>query len=285
MSGTKYRNFVFTYFTDNLEWRPRTTDVSYIIYQFEKCPETGRIHAQGYCELKNQKKLKNLKISIFGDDKAHIEKRNKSQESAINYCKKEDTRFAPGWEFGEPKKQGKRNDLTAYKDICKNLSVPVMDIIDEFPNEFIKYPKSLDRIRFERLKELSKCFRRVKGYILWGEPGTGKTRRVYEKYGYDAVYKVRYRNDGTIWWDGYYGQRVILFDDFYGQVLHSEMLKLLDGYPLDLEIKGGHTCAYWKRVFITTNRDPSDLYTKVWSNYPTEKSAFFRRIVKVVKYN
>lgn len=68
---------------------------------------------------------------------------------------------------------------------------------------------------------------------------------------------------GSEWFDGYTGQNIVLFDDFdSGQCSYRLLLKLLDRYPLSVQVKGG--CVNWRPriVYITSNRDPSMWYTE-----------------------
>lgn len=65
--------------------------------------------------------------------------------------------------------------------------------------------------------------------VHWGAPGTGKTR-----YCHDLA-RIFYDDDiwvhgGGNWFDGYEGQAVAVFDDFYGCVDFGLLLKVLDRY-------------------------------------------------------
>ena len=55
-------------------------------------------------------------------------------------------------------------------------------------------------------------------------------------------------------------------------------MRLLDGYKLQLPIKGGFTYARWRRVIITSNDHPDDWYKKYDLSHPQ----FNRRIDKIV---
>ena len=79
--------------------------------------------------------------------------------------------------------------------------------------------------------------------------------------------------------DGYNKQDTIIFDDFYGQIRMADMLRYLDGYPVQLPIKGGFVWAHWTHVWITSNSDPDTWYTSV----PAETvAAFRRRITEII---
>lgn len=74
--------------------------------------------------------------------------------------------------------------------------------------------------------------------VHWGVSGSGKTRAVYDEFGRDDMYV---KDPTNIWWCGYEGQRCILIDEFYGTMQFSYLQRLLDRYPMTMEIKGGHT--------------------------------------------
>lgn len=79
------------------------------VVQREKCPETGRLHYQGFLELVSPMRFNAIK-GILRCDSAHLEKRKGTPQQAWDYCTKEDTREDGPWEYGEgrPKGQGTR---------------------------------------------------------------------------------------------------------------------------------------------------------------------------------
>lgn len=62
--------------------------------------------------------------------------------------------------------------------------------------------------------------------------------------------------------DGYYGQTAILFDDFYGGVKYTQLLKMLDGYPMQIGKKGGFVQKRWRTVLFTSNASPMEWYKR-----------------------
>jgi hypothetical protein len=84
----------------------------YCIYQPEKGETRKTIHYQMYIEVKET--LRGTKVKQFFP-KAHIEKRRGSQNQAIAYCQKQDTRIGEPIVYGKPSVQGARNDLQELK--------------------------------------------------------------------------------------------------------------------------------------------------------------------------
>jgi len=81
---------------------------------------------------------------------------------------------------------------------------------------------------------------------VWGDTGTGKTRGIMEKYGYDKVYRV---TDYSHPFDGYMGQDVILFEEFRSSLHLGDMLKYLDGYPVVLPCRYANKQACFTKSF------------------------------------
>lgn len=74
---------------------------SYCVYQKEQCPQTGRLHLQGYLVLKTQTRFLQVK-AMFSPCQLHLESRKaRTHKPARDYCMKEDTRVDGPWEFGE----------------------------------------------------------------------------------------------------------------------------------------------------------------------------------------
>ena len=108
--------------------------------------------------------------------------------------------------------------------------------------------------------------------VIIGTPGSGKTRSVYDKE--PEVYTVPIQQSNSVWFDGYQGQEAVLFDDFYGGIKYSNMLQLLDRYPIQVPIKGGYVNWRPKRIYITSNKD-----IETW--YGSDIPALKRRINQI----
>jgi len=105
-------------------------------------------------------------------------------------------------------------------------------------------------------------------HILQGPTGTGKSKWAMDNYP-NAYWKQR-----SNWWDGYYGQEVVVLDEFYGWLPFDLLLRLCDRYPLLVETKGGQTQFTAKTIVITTNMLPCNWYKSAY--FP----AFARRVEK-----
>lgn len=182
-------------------------------------------------------------------------------------------------EFGDMpvERQGQRNDLIDLYDMIKQ-GMTNYDIMEENP----AYMMNLDKI--EKARQIVKeekyknIFRELEVTYLWGATGTGKTRSVMEKFGYENVYRV---TDYDHPFDGYKGQDVVIFEEFRSSLKIQEMLNYLDGYPLELPCRYMNRIACFTKVYIITNIPLREQYELVQASYPETWAAFNRRITSV----
>lgn len=249
----------------------------YLVYQLEKCPETGRLHWQAYCEFENTQRYAAVK-KLFNDETAHISIPKGNAEQNKTYCTKENTRVEGPWEYGKPKTQGERSDLQKLASDVTDVKKTITDTMLEYPEMTIKYPRGITTLRMAALLKAGREFRDVEVVVLIGEPGVGKTKAIYDRYKAEEVYKLT-ASTQTVWFDHYDGEKILLIDDFKGWIPYTYLLNLLDKYPVSLPVKGGHTYALWTKVYITSN------YTiEQWYNFTLFKKEALERRIKDIKY-
>ena len=129
------------------------------------------------------------------------------------------------------------------------------ELIDEFPHMMAKFDRFYQRCRNILLKKEAKKMIQPEVIVITGEPGYGKTHTVYAENNIDDIYKAEIGDgsSGSIFWDNYNGESVILIDDFHNNFKLDYMLRLLDKYPMKLNIKGGYTWKCAKKIYITSN--------------------------------
>lgn len=229
--------------------KPQLKNLNYICWGTEICPNTGKTHYQGYMEFNQQVRLSTLKNVL---PTTHFEERKGSQSDAIDYCKK-DGKFV---EYGTKSKQGKRTDLETVAKKLATRETTIGDIAIEQPEMIVKYYKGL--------KQLEQCTQKVcikekDIYVFWGAAGSGKSHKVYNDNPLETIYKVKYGNSG-VWFDGYDNMKhkVVVFDEFCGQIKLQNLLEYLDKYPVQVEYKGGLTYFTPDKVYICSNKHPKD---------------------------
>lgn len=249
------RSYCFTAYTQP------TTELNYpmryIVYQKEQCPETQRIHWQGYAEFSEPIRIKRCQ-KLLEVPNCHLEKRQGTRDEARSYCMKECSQLEKPFEIGNWSAggQGSRTDLKGLLNKIKDGET-MLNIIEENPELYGRYRNTIKDYKFEILKNQTKTFRKINVEIHWGEAGTGKTRHCVESC--PDAYKLDF--DENIWWDGYEGETTLIINDFYGNIKYHKLLDILDGYQLRLPVKGGHTYANWNKVLITSNKPPEEWYS------------------------
>lgn len=126
-------NTIFKTLNEWVEDIKKSTDkglIKFAVGQEEICPTTNKKHLQTYIEFEKEQSLKSIRemlndfkeytiYHIVNGKESNLQKRKGSQNSAIKYCTKKDTRKENGlsFEFGEKKVQGKRSDLDDIVDM------------------------------------------------------------------------------------------------------------------------------------------------------------------------
>lgn len=227
-----------------------STGISYVIYGKE-IGEKGTPHFQGYLELNKRVRISYLK-KVPGLARAHFERRRGEQGEAIAYCKKDGQWF----QFGTAARcgRGRRTDL---EDIRQEIveGKKEDEIADAHFTQWVQYRRSFEAYR--DLKNQPRFRKDLKVYVLWGESGVGKSSYVYSRFGDDLWIST---NPVLRWFDGYTGQGVVLIDDFSGECPFRFLLRLLDVYPLRVEVKGGSIAWNPTKIFITSNKPVQEWY-------------------------
>jgi hypothetical protein len=118
------------------------------------------------------------------------------------------------------------------------------------------------------------------GIWYYGESGTGKTHTAINDYP-DNYRKIA----NNKWWDGYNGEDNVLMDDL--DKAHAYMgyhLKIwADRYAFIAEVKGGSSYIRPKRIIVTSNYKPEDIWTDVTTLGPINRRFKFIHLSEVYK--
>lgn len=249
-------------------------DFVYCVYQVEKCPKTQKEHIQGYVEWSRSMKMGQVK-KAFNQKELHLEPRQGSRAQARTYCMKEDSRVRGPFEHGVFKEDeaGKRNDLELFAEGVRSGKKDY-ELAEEFPAHYMRYAKYTQTLRDAVKPSLREPPEVI---VLWGPTGSGKTRTIYDGNNLEDIFRI----EGEYkWFDGYQGQSIALFDEFYCQFKITYLLQLLDRYPIKVPVKGGFV--NWKpsKIYITSNYPPDQWYSNVPQN---SRDALARRITQVIE--
>lgn len=283
----KCRNYVVTYYSEELTdawgaeeakaWYDRglELDTKFGVLQLERCPETSRLHIQGYVEFNKSHRVSALQRKWPG---IHCEKRKGNRNQAIDYCEKEETRVSGPFRFGDDFGQGKRSDLEEAMAMVKR-GASELELAESMPKQWCRYRQSFKAYR--SLLASPRDFK-TKFIILWGVPGSGKTSSIYREHDRSSVFPLTPGNGGAIWWDGYdpVKHKVVLLDDFYGWVKLSDLLRWTDEYQTQVQIKGAMIEFRPEYVYVTSNKHYDEWYE--WAKFGHDmKRALERRITEI----
>lgn len=226
----------------------------------EIAPTTKTPHYQGYVRLKNamtfhtlQKFLTRARICVAGGNDFQNQK----------YCSEDGNLL---FEYGEPTEQGKRNDIRDLAQLIKSNQVSQVDVMFDYPELYMKYSRSIEKMFNAMLKPRDTV---PQVHWRWGLAGTGKTRYCIE------THPSHYVKDGTMWWDGYQQQEAIIIDDFDNAIPYRTLLRMLDRYVYQGQVKGGYVQINSPYIYITCEHPPR----YYWSG--NELAQVMRRLTSV----
>jgi hypothetical protein len=262
----RVRNWCFTAWTDTF-LSVDDNCIQYLGYGIETCPKTGKIHYQGYVEFTKAFTMSSVK-KLFGDNTIHLEVRKGTQEQAIKYCEKDGEYY----EFGELKKQGKRNDLqTMREEIEKGADIA----------SIVQTVTSFQALRGAELLlkycEKPRIVQNIDVIWCYGETGSGKSHYAYQNY------QNIFRPINEKWWEGYDGNECVLFDDIRGSIPYERLLQLCDKYPFRIETKRGSRQAMYNTIIFTCPWSIKDFCTKFYS-CSDKYDQLYRRITKQILF-
>lgn len=263
-------------------------DSRYYIFQLE-AGDSGTPHYQGYAYLNYGTTMQALSRLL---PRANLRAARGTAEENRRYCTKEPRLDGP-WENGDMPAQGRRTDVHEFLTAIKE-GLDDYQLSDMYPQQYVKFTRSIDRLRTARLKRLQNIRLRerlnsgrmdIPVTVLWGPTSTGKTRHVYMHNDPDDIYQMQFGDgtSGSLWFDDYEGESVLLIDDFYGQIKFSYLLRLLRPYKNRAQTKGYFTYPVFKKVYITSNEHPDSWYPKVRDNNPEAWRALRARYTEIVE--
>ncbi len=271
LSISQSRNYCFTDFEilDLLKiYMDNKSIIRGIGFGHEIAPTTKKPHLQGLIQFYNKKRLGGVK-RIFGSKKIHVEPCYGSVKQNQKYCAK-DNKYVM---YGEFICQSHRSDL---ENIKKKLDEggTLKEVADDHFGDYIRYHHGLQAYKKMCDKERTKKFRKIDVELVCGSTGTNKTRNTIEQN--PNAFKITGKN--LKWWDGYEQEETLIIDEYSNDIGITEMLNILDGYQLRLEIKGSFTYANWTKVIITTNLHPCEIHSQAKAEH---RSALNRRITTI----
>lgn len=225
----------------------------YIIYGKEVAPETGTPHLQGYVYFFDAKTQSAAKKCLKG---CHVEFRMASDlDDAIDYCRKEGEVYERGEKPMSQKKKGQKG-AEYWSEQLGIIKTGKLDEVD--PQLLITHARNIDYIYNKTLNMRVLTDTTEKHEWYYGETGTGKSRKARTENP-DAYLKIA----DTKWWDGYTNQETVIIEDFDKyHIKQSYNLKIwADRYPFPAEVKGSQIKIRPKKIIVTSNYHPDQIWT------------------------
>lgn len=244
----------------------------YLVYQEEVGGKN--YHFQGYMEFDKLVSRSYLSSALPG---AHFERRRGTSLEAAEYCKKEEGRVGGPYEWGTRSEQGKRNDILSVKRAVDEGASQAQLWEDHF-STMVRLHKSI-RVYKEEAKAVQRSWETIV-LVFVGAPGTGKTRSamlIAEAYG--STYMVPAPKGSGLYFDGYDGQEVAIFDEFDGSFCQPTFWnRLTDRYPMSVPVHLSRNVSWApKLIIVTSNKVP-----RSWWKAEIAVGALMRRITGIV---
>lgn len=254
--------------------------------------QDGHNHLHIY--FKTNKRIQTTKNTYFNyiADKQGNYQTCRKPIDVINYISKTGNYITYNLDVKKYNYEKKTKTTVQSKGIFKQITDLITDktnyedILNKYPEICLQHGKKIkEYIQDIKLASRPK-FRNWQMDVEYhyGDTGTGKSKYAFEGYNPETHYVLRKANgENNVWWDGYTGQETVIIDDFSPKCYRlSYMLNLLDRYAMTVDYKGGSTQMLAKRVIITSNYAPNDLYTtEVCKEH---KKALLRRFTLIKEY-
>lgn len=232
----------------------------------------GTPHLHIYLRFRSRQYLSHLKrIS----ERAHWEV-VRDRSACISYCEKDGDVVV--------ERLLKKPSRPKLSDAVECLqSEGLAGVAREYPCQFVQYSRGLQALQYATIMTAEKPVPQV--YWYWGPTGSGKTRLAYEEVNEFNIFFINAPNNkgGALWFDGYQGQEVAIFDDFRPWWCRFDyLLRLLDRYPMTVPVKGGFVNWIPQKIIITTQFNVEETFQEYRSS--EDLLQIKRRITKVVEF-
>jgi len=176
--------------------------------------------------------------------------------------------------------QGSRKDLERLYDAVR-AGQSNYDIVTsaDLTNVWMKHYKACAALQQVVSNRNNLKFNKPNVHIRWGDAGAGKTSFFFARAENENIQMYVMEDPAKGWFCGYEDQKALLIDDFQGaeEIAYGKFLRMTDGYPRILQVKGGSVQSRWTEVWITSNVHPKHWYPQGMT------AALARRITSVVE--
>ncbi|UYD39121.1 MAG: replication associated protein [Wigfec virus K19_555] len=253
----KVRNFVFTlnnYLEEDVHYF-LSYECKYVCFGKE-IGESGTPHLQGYISFANARSLAGVKKV---HPRAHWEAAKGLPSQAKAYCQKDGDFHEAGIIPADPASKGageKRRWEDAFVAVSEGR-------LNDVPKDILCRNLKSVEYAVARVKETTAQLQKLDvldNEWRWGDPKAGKSEGARNENPDHYVKLPRSK-----WFDGYNYEPVIIIEDMDPESAKTaQFLKTLaDVYVCPVEVKGGTLKIRPKRIIVTSNYHPSDIFTGV----------------------
>lgn len=222
------------------------SDCSCYVCAHEFAPETGTPHLHAHIRPNSPRSLDQMRKRYCPDGsapRAHWESARGSDTASRDYVVKDGDVLCQFGEFRE-QRPGTRSDLVRLRDRVLSGEC-VSTIVREAENyQQLRFVEAIARYAPQTSPGLKNV------YWFYGPSGSGKTLTAFS----NSPDAERWISSGPLkFWNGYSGQRFVILDDLRPtDVPYHQLLRLLDRYPFNVEVKGGYVPLVATHIFITS---------------------------------
>lgn len=265
--------FTINNYTDDEIELLKNLDVRGMKAGLEVAPTTGTPHIQGAVCF-HQKKRRGEACRALGG-RASVEVMHGTWDHQ-EYCLKDGEVIR---DDGEGPAQGKRSDLALVAEGLRD-GRGLKWVMAEYPVTYVQWGRGLrdlvDGLLFGQQRQEVDC------KCLWihGASGVGKSHAVMRW----AAGKDVFFNDGDgEWWDDYSGEKIVVLNEFGGELPYKTMLKLADKWPVKVRRRGRAPAPFLATTIIVTSNETIESAYPKQASEPMGVTALARRFKVVEK--
>lgn len=214
--------------------------------------EDGTPHLHAYLNLDESFTIRDPRFFDWAGNHPNLQAA-RSPKDVSRYCAKNGD-FIANFPVNEPPKNSRRElgkKILAATDLAK--------LVEDEPELILSFKRIVENVNlFKLYKEKPVETEDVRGVWIWGKAGIGKSHAVRKACGADL-----YLKSANKWWDGYQGQRNVLWDDLEkdcNKWCHHYLKVWADKYAVIAEVKGGTIPLQHTRFIVTSNYHPATLW-------------------------